>query len=96
MSGVARHAGVIHNVEFRQHDAVRQHVVVCGKPGLPRHRDECWYLMTDLPYTADTLTQLQSRRMCIGEWFRDKENRRYGWALRLTLIRRQSDATAWY
>ena len=41
LAGAARHAGVCHNVEFHQHDAVRQHVVVCGKPGLPRDGAEC-------------------------------------------------------
>lgn len=75
-------------VLYRQRDPLRQHVVVRWKKGLPQHRDECWYLMTDLPQDARTLSDLYARRMGIEQLFRDAKNRRHGWSLRDTGITR--------
>jgi len=75
------------NVLYRQHDPLAQHVVVRWKKGLPEHRDEPWYLMTDLNdqgFTARRLSDLYGRRMSIEQLFRDGKNKRQGWALRDT------------
>jgi hypothetical protein len=63
-------------------------VAICWPKGLPQHRDECWYLMTDLAYSVHELTKLYARRMTVEELFRDAKNRRHGWGLRDTLITR--------
>ncbi len=65
-----------------------QNVAVFWKKGLPKERDECWFLMTDLTYPVMRLTELYGRRMTIEELFRDEKNRRHGWALRNTQITR--------
>jgi hypothetical protein len=73
------------NVVYRaDHHPLTQHVVVRWKKGLPQHRDEVWYLMTDLPQDAGTLSDLYGKRMEIEEFFRDAKNKRHGWALRDT------------
>jgi hypothetical protein len=73
------------NVIYRaDHHPLTQHVVVRWKKGLPKHRDEIWYLMTDLPQDARTLSDLYGKRMEIEEFFRDAKNKRHGWALRDT------------
>jgi hypothetical protein len=61
---------------------VRQHVVIHWRRNLPRGRDECWFLMTDLDWSARTLVELYGQRMTIEQVFRDQKNRRNGWALR--------------
>jgi hypothetical protein len=38
----------LRNVEYRSENPVIQHVVIRWKQGLPKKRDECWFLMTDL------------------------------------------------
>lgn len=35
------------NVPFRKQNPVTQHVAVCWPKGLPKERDECWFLMAD-------------------------------------------------
>lgn len=77
---------LLKNVQFRKQNPVTQHVAICWKKGLPKERDECWFLMTDLPYSVKRLTALYGRRMTIEELFRDEKNRRHGWALRNTQI----------
>jgi hypothetical protein len=79
---------LLKNVQFRKTNPVTQHVAICWKKGLPKDRDECWFLMTDLPYSVKKLTTLYGRRMTIEELFRDEKNRRHGWALRNTQITR--------
>jgi len=79
---------LLKDVQFRKQNPVVQHVAVCWKKGLPKDRDECWFLMTDLSYTVKRLTDLYGRRMTIEELFRDEKNRRHGWALRNTQITR--------
>lgn len=74
------------NVQFRKEYPVQQHVVVRWKPGLPRNRDEPWFLMTDLQRSALSLSELPGKRMTIEELFRDDKNRRNGWALRNTKL----------
>lgn len=63
-----------------------QHVAICWKKSLPKDRDACWFLMTELPYYVEKLTALYGRRMTIEELFRDQKNRCHGWALRNTQI----------
>jgi hypothetical protein len=79
---------LLKDVQFRKQKPVTQHVAICWKKGLPKGRDECWFLMTDLPYSVKRLTELHGRRMTIEELFRDEKNRRHGWALRNTQITR--------
>lgn len=76
------------DVEFRKTHPVTQHVAVCWKKDLPKDRDECWFLMTDLAMGVGKLTALYGRRMTIEELFRDEKNRRHGWALRNTQLKR--------
>lgn len=73
--------------EYRKKDPITQRVVVRWKKGLPRHRDECWFLMTDQTASAYRLSELYGLRMTIEEFFRDGKSRRNGFALRNTLIR---------
>jgi hypothetical protein len=79
---------LLKDVPFRKQNPVQQHVAVCWKKGLPKDRDECWFLMTDLAYSVQRLTDMYGRRMTIEELFRDEKNRRHGWALRNTQIPR--------
>jgi hypothetical protein len=72
--------------EYRRHQPVEQGVVVRWKKGLPKRRDECWFLMSDLPQSAQRLSELYAARMTIEEFFRDGKNRRNGFALRNTQI----------
>jgi hypothetical protein len=81
--GVAK---VLRDVAYRADGAVTQHVVVRWKPGLPAKRDECWFLVTDLPGTAHQLCALYARRMTIEQLFRDGKSTRNGWSLRDTQI----------
>jgi hypothetical protein len=73
--------------EYRRKNPVEQRVVVRWKKGLPKHRDECWFLMTDLKESAYRLSGLYATRMTIEEFFRDGKNRRNGYALRNTQIK---------
>lgn len=73
-------------VLYRQRDPLAQHVVVRWKKGLPKRRDECWYLMTDLPQGAGYLSVLYASRMGVEQLFRDAKNHRHGWSLRHTQI----------
>jgi hypothetical protein len=66
------------------HNPLTQHVVVRWKKDLPPKREEPWYLMTDLPQDARTLSDLYGKRMEIEEFVRDVKNKRNGWALRDT------------
>jgi hypothetical protein len=73
---------VLHDVLYRKHDPVRQHVVIRWVEGLPRRRDEPWFLMTDLARDPRGLSRLYGKRMTVEELFRDDKNRRNGWGLR--------------
>ena len=91
LSDLPVHKGLcrlLRNVEYRQQDPVRQHGVVRWKPGLPKNRDEPWFLMTDLDGDPLALSELYGRRMTVEELFRDDKNKRNGWALRDTQITR--------
>ena len=86
--GVAKR---LDDVLYRGHDPVRQHMVIRWKRGLPKRRDECWYLMTDLVgrrWNAKAVSDLYARRMSVEELFRDQKSVRNGWALRLTMVTR--------
>ncbi|MCG3181427.1 MAG: hypothetical protein BIFFINMI_03820 [Phycisphaerae bacterium] len=84
------HKGIsrkLSDVRYRQDQAVCQHVVVHWAKNLPKKRDECWFLMTDLPGTARQLIGLYAKRMSVEQLFRDLKNKRNGWSLRDTGIR---------
>ena len=72
---------------FRKTKPVEQRVVVRWKKGLPKKRDQCWFLMTDLPQSAYQLSELYAKRMTVEEFFRDGKSRRNGYALRNTQIK---------
>jgi hypothetical protein len=72
---------------FRKQRPVEQRVVVRWKKGLPKKRDECWFLMTDLHQSAYRLSELYAKRMTVEEFFRDGKSRRNGFALRNTQIK---------
>lgn len=77
---------VLRNVDYRQENPVTVNVAIRWKKGLPKHRDECWFLISDLNLSADRLCHLYGKRMTIEELFRDKKNKRNGWSLRDTQI----------
>jgi hypothetical protein len=79
---------MLRRVEYRKQNPIEQHVVVRWKRGLPKRRDECWFLMTDLDQSPLRLSELYGRRMTVEELFRDDKNRRNGFALRNTQIQR--------
>lgn len=74
--------------QFRRTNPVAQNVVVYWKQKLPKHRDECWFLMTDLERSAPALVDLYSQRMTIEQVFRDHKSRRNGFALRNILTKK--------
>ena len=74
--------------EYRRKNPVEQRVIVRWKQGLPKRRDECWFLMSDLKASAFRLSELYAARMTIEEFFRDGKSRRNGYALRNTQIKR--------
>jgi hypothetical protein len=79
-------AKVLKRVSYRSDGAVTQNVVVHWRKNLPKKRDECWFLMTDLAGTAHQLCRLYGRRMTIEQLFRDDKSKRNGWSLRDTQI----------
>jgi hypothetical protein len=81
---------LLRDVAFRKQNPVSQHVVIRWKKGLPKKRDEPWFLMTDLDRSPVALSDLYGQRMTIEELFRDNKNRRNGFALRNTQITRAS------
>jgi hypothetical protein len=79
-------AKVLKRVSYRSDGAVTQSVVVHWRRNLPQKRDECWFLMTDQPGTAQQLCNLYGKRMTIEQLFRDEKSKRNGWSLRDTQI----------
>ena len=72
---------VLAGAGYRSDRAVTLNVVIRWKKGLPKKRDEPWFLMTDLPGNAVRLTDLFARRTAIEELFRDGKDGRYGLGL---------------
>ena len=81
-------AHLLRGVDYRKDKRVKHNVVVRWVPGLPKKRDEPWYLMTDLEGHAERLCDLYARRMSVEELFRDHKSRRNGQSLRHTRIGR--------
>lgn len=81
-------AHVLRGVLYRKDARVTHNIVVRWREGLPKKRDEPWYLMTDLEGRAERLCQLYGRRMSVQELFRDHKSRRNGFALRNTRIQK--------
>jgi hypothetical protein len=79
-------AVVLRDLRYRREGPVAQHVVVRRKEGLPKKRDEPWFLMTDLRRGAVELTNLYAKRMTVEELFRDDKNKRNGFSLRHTKL----------
>jgi hypothetical protein len=78
---------VLREARFRASDPVTVNAVVRWKKGLLEHRDEPWFLITDLSKpTAVRLTELYGRRMGVEEFFRDGKCVRNGFALRHTQV----------
>jgi len=77
-------AHVLRDVRYRKDARVTHHVAIRWRLGLPKKRDEPWYLMTNVEGRAEALCQLYGCRMQVEELFRDQKNRRNGWALRNT------------
>jgi len=65
---------------------VTQNIVVRWMRGLPKKRDECWFLMSDLQAGGAQISNLYGRRMTIEQLFRDDKSKRNGWSLRDTKI----------
>jgi hypothetical protein len=79
---------LLSSVAYRSHHSVSQNIVIRWVRGLPKHRDECWFLMTDLSAGAAQISHLYARRMTIEQLFRDQKNKLNGWSLRDTRITR--------
>ena len=79
-------AVLLRDMSYRQKNPVTVNVAVRWQKRLPKHRDECWFLISDLNLSAARLCQLYGLRMTIEELFRDKKNKRNGWSLRDTQI----------
>jgi len=79
---------LLRNVEYRKTNPVVQQVIVRWPRGLPKRRDECWFLMTDLEGDPQWLSHLYGCRMRIEQTFRDQKSRRNGFALRHTRIQK--------
>jgi hypothetical protein len=74
--------------EYRSDGVVTLNLAVRWKKGLPRKRDEPWFLMTDLDRSAVAVSDLYAKRMTVEELFRDGKSCRNGSALRLTQLTR--------
>ena len=79
-------AHVLRGVDYRKDRRVKHNIIVRWRDGLPKKRDEPWFLMTDLDGRAESLCELYGRRMSVEELFRDAKSRRNGWSLRDTRI----------
>lgn len=80
-------AHLLRGVDYRKDRRVKHNIVVRWRPGLPKKRDEPWYLMTDLEGRAEPICELYGRRMSVEELFRDCKGRRDGLSLRDTRVR---------
>jgi hypothetical protein len=79
---------LLRSVAYRSHHPVVQHIAIRWVHGLPKGRDECWFLMSSLEAGPARLTRLYAHRMSIEEMFRDHKSKRNGWSLRDTQISR--------
>lgn len=79
---------LLKSVAYRSHHTVTQNIVIRWVRNLPAKRDECWFLMTDLSAGGAQISKLYGQRMTIEELFRDHKNKRNGWSLRDTRIKR--------
>ena len=78
---------VLRGVDYRKDRRVKHNLVIRWREGLPKKRDEPWYLMTDLDDRAERLCRIYARRMSIEELFRDHKSKRNGQSLRDTRFR---------
>jgi len=79
---------LLRSVAYRSHNSVTQNIVVRWVAGLPKHRNECWFLMSSLDAGPARISRLYGQRMTIEELFRDCKSTRNGWSLRDTQITR--------
>jgi hypothetical protein len=78
---------LLKDVDYRQNEPVRQHIVVRWVRGLPGKRDECWFLMSSLRAGPARISRLYGQRMTVEELFRDHKSKRNGWSLRDTQLK---------
>jgi hypothetical protein len=72
---------VLAGAPYRSDQAVQSSVVIRWKKGLPKGRDEAWFVMTDRDRNAVRRTDLFARRTAVEELFRDGTDGRYGLGL---------------
>ena len=79
---------LLKQVAYRDRNSVEQNIVIRWVHDLPKKRDECWFLMTNLIAGPAQISRLYGQRMTIEELFRDHKSKRNGWSLRDTRITR--------
>lgn len=72
---------------YRQKDSVVPQGAVCCKVGLPKKRDEPWFLMMDLGGKVERWTELDGKHMTVEELYRADKNQRNDWSLRHTKLK---------
>jgi Transposase DDE domain len=77
---------LLKDVDYRQQEPVRQNIVLRWVRNLPKHRDECWFLMSSLTAGPARISHLYGQRMTIEQLFRDHKSKRNGWGLRDTQL----------
>ncbi len=78
-------AHLLRRVRDRAEGLIEQNVVIHWPRGLPKRRNEPWFLMTNLGEgRAQQLCHLYGKRMSIEGLFGDAKNHRNGWSLRHT------------
>jgi hypothetical protein len=79
-------------VEYRSDRATRTNLIVRWKRGLPRKKDQPWYLATSLrpghKGRNTAISDLYALRFDIEELFRDAKNEHLGWSLSKTRVTR--------
>jgi len=79
------------NVGYRKDGVVTTNLIVRWKMGLPKDKDQPWYLVTSLPLGRGRprkLSDLYTLRFDIEELFRDTKNEHLGWSLGKTRVTR--------
>jgi hypothetical protein len=70
------HKGIcklLHSVAYRSYNTVTQNIVIRWVRDLPKKRDECWFLMTDLQAGPAQISKLYGQRMTVEELFRGSQ-----------------------
>jgi hypothetical protein len=76
---------MLRNVMYRKERPFQQHVAILW----PDNSEQPWFLMTNLSkLQAKKLSKIYGHRMSIEEYFRDCKSKRNGFALRLSMIKK--------